>query len=93
MYMDYFPLPFGELELQWKTSYVSLRESNLMNLWELPFFGTTGEIAQCTKFLISHKHNSSPWLDREYPIHVHDIHQLTGLSIESEDVTGGFQGS
>jgi hypothetical protein len=31
-------------------------------------------------------------LDRKYPIHVDDIHQLIGLSMEGEDVSKGFQG-
>jgi hypothetical protein len=29
---------------------------------------------------------------RRYPIHAEDIHQITGLSIEGEDVSKGFQG-
>jgi hypothetical protein len=33
------------------------------------------------------------WLDKAYPIHVEDIHKLTGLSMEGKDVTQGFQGS
>lgn len=34
-YMDYSPLPTGELALQRKSSYLPLRESTLMNLREL----------------------------------------------------------
>jgi hypothetical protein len=40
-------------------SYVPFRESTIMNLWDLPVFGTTGEIVHCTKFLISRVHNGS----------------------------------
>jgi hypothetical protein len=32
-------------------------------------------------------------LDKAYPIHVDDIHKMTGLSMEGQDVTQGFQGS
>jgi hypothetical protein len=31
-------------------------------------------------------------LDKRYPIHAEDIHQLTGLSFEGEDLLKGFQG-
>jgi hypothetical protein len=63
-----------------------------MNLRDLPVFGTTGEIARCTKFLISRVHDRSLWLDKRYPIHAKDIQQLTGLSSQGEDVSKGFQG-
>jgi hypothetical protein len=32
------------------------------------------------------------WLHRRYPIHVEDIHHLTELSLEGEDISKGFQG-
>jgi hypothetical protein len=38
-------------------------------------------------------HDRSLWLDKRYPIHAEDIHHLTGLSLEGEDVSKGFQGS
>jgi hypothetical protein len=31
-------------------------------------------------------------LDKRYPIHAEDIHELTGLSLEGEDMSKGFQG-
>jgi hypothetical protein len=34
----------------------------------------------------------SLWLNKLYPIHAEDIHQLTGLSIEGEDISKGFKG-
>jgi hypothetical protein len=37
-------------------------------------------------------HDKSLWLDKRYPIHAEDIQQLTGLSLEGEDVSKGFQG-
>jgi hypothetical protein len=37
-------------------------------------------------------HDRSLWLDRRYPIHAEDIHQLTILSLEGEDISKGFQG-
>jgi hypothetical protein len=75
-----------------KPEFINLFNSTIMNLRDLPVFGTTGEVARCTKFLISRVHDRSLWLDRRYPIHTEDIHQLTGLSIEGEDVSKGFQG-
>jgi hypothetical protein len=63
-----------------------------MNLMDLPIFKTTGEVARCTKFLISRVHDRRMWLDRRYLIHAEDIHQLTRLSLEGEDVSKGFQG-
>jgi hypothetical protein len=63
-----------------------------MNLRYFPVFDTMGEVRRCTNFLISHIHNGSLWLDREYPIHVDDIHHLIDLSIDGDDVTNGFQG-
>ena len=63
-----------------------------MNLRDLPVFGTTGEIACLTKFLISKVHDISLWLDKRYPIHAEDIQQLTRLSSQGDDVSKGFQG-
>jgi hypothetical protein len=31
-------------------------------------------------------------LDRQYPIHVEDIHKHIGLSLKGKDVSKGFQG-
>lgn len=93
VYMEYVPLPRGELAAQWKPEFEPLRASTLTNLLDLPVFGTTGEAGRCTRFLISRVHGNSLWLEREYPIHVDDIHQLTGLSMEGEDVTKAFQGA
>jgi hypothetical protein len=72
--------------------FINLFNSTIMNLRYLPVFDTTGEVAKCTKFLISRVHDRSLWLDRRYPIHEEDIHQLTGLSLKGEDVSKGFQG-
>jgi hypothetical protein len=91
--MDCMALPSGELQWQWKPSYLPLWDSTMMNLCDLLVFGTTGEVARCTKFLISSVHNGCLWLDKAYPIHVEDIHKLTGLSMEGKDVSQGFQGS
>jgi hypothetical protein len=75
-----------------KSDFINLFNSTIMNLRDLPVFGTTGEVARCTKFLISRVHDRSLWLDKRYPIHVEDIQQLTGLSSQGEDVSKGFQG-
>jgi hypothetical protein len=75
-----------------KSEFINLFNSTIMNLGDFPVFGTTGEVARCTKFLINRVHDRILWLDRIYPIHTEGIHQLTGLSIEGEDVSKGFQG-
>jgi hypothetical protein len=63
-----------------------------MSLQDLILFRTTSEVVRSTKFLIRRVHDRSLWLDMRYPIHAKDIHQLTGLSLEGEDVSKGFQG-
>ena len=47
-----------------------------MSLQDLLVFSTTGEVVRSTKFLISRVKNGSLWLEKEYPIHFDDIHQL-----------------
>ena len=42
-------------------------------------------------FLLSRIHNGSLWLGREIPIHVEDIHRLTGLSQEGRDISTASQ--
>lgn len=63
----------------------------LLNLISLPVFGTQLVAMQCTKLLASRMHGRSLWLDREYPIHVNDIHRLIGLSDEGNSVNTTFQ--
>jgi hypothetical protein len=75
-----------------KKEFINLFNSTIMNLRDLPVFGTTDEIARCMKFLISRVHDRSLWLDKWYPIHAKYIQQLTGLSSKGEDVSKGFQG-
>jgi len=75
-----------------KLKFINLFNSNIMNLRDLPVFGTTREVMRCTNFVISRVHEKSLWLDRRYPIHAKYIHQLTRLSLEGEDVLKGFQG-
>jgi hypothetical protein len=75
-----------------KPEFINLFNSNIMNLRYFPVFDTTGEVAWCTKFLISWVHDRSLWPNRWYPIHAEDIHKLRGLSIEGEYVSKGFQG-
>jgi len=64
-----------------------------MSLSDLLVFDTTEEVDECIKFFIICMHNNTLWLDKGYPIHVEDIHQLTWLSMDAQDVTDGFQGS
>jgi hypothetical protein len=63
-----------------------------MKLRDLLVFRTTSEVARCTKFFIIQVHDRSLWIDRIYPIHAKDIHHLTRLSLEGEDISKGFQG-
>jgi hypothetical protein len=37
-------------------------------------------------------HDRRLWIDRRYPIHAKDIHQLKKSSLKGEDVSKGFQG-
>ena len=60
--------------------YRGLQTSSLMNLRNLPVFGTIGPVLQCTRFLLSRIQNGSLWLAQEIPIHAENIHRLTGLS-------------
>jgi hypothetical protein len=80
----------GGMQFVPKPEFINFFNSTIMNLRDLPFFDTTREFARCTKFLINTVHEKILWLDRIYPIHAEYIHQLTGLSIEGEDVSKGF---
>jgi len=80
----------GGMQFVPKTEFINLFNVKIMILKDLPVFGTTGEVARCTKFLINRVHKRSFWLDRKYPIHTEDIHQLTILSLEGEDMSKGF---
>jgi hypothetical protein len=75
-----------------KPEFINMFNSMIMNLRDLPVFGTTDEIVHCTKFLISRVHDRSIWLDHRYMIHAYDINQLIVLYLEGEDVAKGFQG-
>jgi hypothetical protein len=82
----------GDMHFIPKKEFINLFNSTIMNLRNLPVFGTTNEIVRCTKFLISKVHDISLWLDKRYPLHAQDIQHLIGLSSEGEDVLKGFQG-
>jgi len=86
------PDNMGGMQFVPKLEFINLFNSTIMNLRDLPVFGTTGEVSRCTKFLIRRVHNKSMWMDRRYPIHAKYIHQLTGLSLEGEDVFEFFEG-
>jgi hypothetical protein len=92
VFWDLAPDAMGGMQFVPKPDFINLFNSTIMHLRDLPVFGTTGEVAWCTKFLISRVHDRSLWLDRRYLIHADDIHHLTGLSLEGEDVSKGFQG-
>jgi hypothetical protein len=82
---------FGGIQFMPKLKSIDLFNSTIMNLRDLPVFDTTREVVRCTKFLINRVHDKSLWLDRRYPIHEENIHQVTGLSIEGEDFPKGFR--
>ena len=82
----------GGMQFMPKPKFINLFNSTIMNLKDLPVFGTIGDVARCTKFLISRVDDQSLYLYKRYPIHVEDIHQLNGLFLEGEDVSKGFQG-
>jgi hypothetical protein len=92
IFWSIIPDELGGMQFVLKPEFINFFNSTIMNLRDLPMFGTIGDVVRCTKFLISRVHDISLWLDRRYPIHVEDIHQLTGLSLEGEDVSKGFQG-
>jgi hypothetical protein len=75
-----------------KPEFINQFNSTIMNLKDLLVFDTTGDVAQCNKFLINRVHDKSLSLYRKYPIHAEDIHQLIELSLEVEDVSKRFQG-
>jgi hypothetical protein len=88
-----FPFPQERLVWSGRFPLYHSTKSTLMNLQDLPVFGTTGE----GWVLYQVPHQSHPqWFPVVGPrifIHMEDIHQLTGLSMEGDDVTKGFQGS
>lgn len=86
------PDELGGMHFMPKPEFINLFNSTIMNLRDLPVFGASGDVGRCTKFLINRVHDRSLWLDRRYPIHAEDIHQLTGLSLKGEYVSKGFQG-
>jgi hypothetical protein len=81
-----------DMQFMPKLDFFNLFNSTIVNLRDLPVFGTTGEVARCMKFLISRVHDRNLCLDKRYPIHAEDIQQLTILFSEGEDVSKGFQG-
>jgi hypothetical protein len=86
------PDELGGMQFVPKPEFFNLFNSTIMNLRDLPVFGTIDDVARCTKFLLSRVYDRIFWLDRRYPIHDKDIHQLTRLSLEGEDMYKGFQG-
>jgi hypothetical protein len=54
----------GDIQFVPKEGFINLFNSTIMNLRDLPVFGTTGEMARCTTFLIRRVHDISIWLDK-----------------------------
>jgi hypothetical protein len=82
----------GGMQFVSKPKFIILFNSTIMHLMDLPIFGTTGEVAWCTKFLIRWGNDRSLWVDQRYLIHADNIHHLIVLSLEGKDVSKGFQG-
>jgi hypothetical protein len=55
--MDYGPT--GEVQFIPKADFMNLFHSMIMNIRDLTVLQTTGEVAQCTKFMISRVHDRS----------------------------------
>ena len=92
-YMEHYCTTAGNPASHLLPEFRGLQTSSLINLRNLPVFGTTGPVLQCTRFLINRIQNGSLWLTREIPIHAEDIHRLTGLSQTGADVSTAGQTS
>lgn len=68
-----------------------MQRLTLLNLRSLSVFETQLAAMKCTKLLASKMHGGSLWLNREYPIHVDNIHCLTGLSAGGNEINTVFQ--
>jgi hypothetical protein len=51
------PDELGGMQFMPKPKFINLFKSTIMNLRDLPVFGTIGEVARCTMFLISWVHD------------------------------------
>ena len=76
---------------RFKEDFRGLQRSTLINLRSLPVCGTQLDAMQCRKLLARRMHVGSLWLDKEYPIHVYDIHHLTRLLVGGNAVNTMFQ--
>jgi hypothetical protein len=73
VFLEMAPDGLGGMQFVPKLEFVNLFNSTIMNLRDLPVFGTIGEVARCTNFLISRVQEKSLWLEKRYPIHAEDI--------------------
>jgi hypothetical protein len=53
VFWDLAPDTMGGMQFIPKPEFINLFNSSIMNLRDLPVFDTSGEVARCTKFLIS----------------------------------------
>lgn len=89
--MENYATEAGEEAARVLLDFRGIQLSSILNLRNIPVFGTTGAAMQCTKFLLSKIQNGSLWLVKEIPIHLEYIHRLTGLSQEGRDISTVFQ--
>lgn len=63
----------GAMQFVPKPKFINLFNFTIMHLRDLSVFGTTGEVAWYTIFMISRLHDGSLWIDKRYPIHAKEI--------------------
>jgi hypothetical protein len=57
VFLDMDPYELGGMQFMPRQKFINLFKSIIMNLRDLLVFGTTGEVVQCTKFLINRVHD------------------------------------
>lgn len=68
-----------------------LQVSSLLNLLNVPTFGSTPAVQWCIKFLMSRVHWGKLWLDQPYPFTLDHVRDLTGISMDGAEVETAFQ--
>lgn len=89
--MEDFHKEDGTKSSRVKEDFKGIQRSTILHLRTLPVFGTQFAMMQCTKLLVRKMHGGALWLDKEYPIHVEDINQLTELAKGGNKVSTAFQ--
>lgn len=77
VYTEDVPKGDGTITTNVKKYFRGLQRSTLINLKSLLMFSTQFVVMQCKNLLASRMHGGLLWLEKEYPIHIDDIHRLT----------------